>query len=287
MKTVEIVYRYGPGSPLARPRPVDSETARQRLQDGNRAFAALLDPAGDDNTAAQRIIHVDPRDMGMAPEAPSGPEQRPFAAVLGCSDARVPIELVFNEGPNDLFVIRVAGNSLGNEVLGSLRYAVEHLGGSLKIIAVVGHSNCGAVAAAVDVFLTPNRYLMLTSRSLRNILDPLLIVVRASAKRLREIHGPDVARRAGYRRALVETSVITNAALAAHDVQKELDRHEVGDIRAVYGVYRLESRQVWAPHRGRSQWTGLADPPDDLASFVEFGNAIVHSDQITSILGAD
>ena len=82
-----------------------------------------------------------------------GPKQRPFAAVLGCSDARVPIELIFNEGPNDLFVIRVAGNGLGSEVLGSLKYAVEHLGGSMKIVAVLGHSGCGAVSSAVDVYL--------------------------------------------------------------------------------------------------------------------------------------
>ena len=76
-------------------------------------------------------------------------------AVLGCSDARVPIELIFKEGPNDLFVVRVAGNGLGSEVLGSLKYAVEHLGGSLRIIVVLGHSGCGAVSEAVDAFLEP------------------------------------------------------------------------------------------------------------------------------------
>jgi Carbonic anhydrase len=75
---------------------------------------------------------VDPRDLGLAPNAPGAPRQRPYAAVLGCSDARVPIELIFNERPNDLFVVRVAGNGLGSEVLGSLKYAVDHLGGSLK-----------------------------------------------------------------------------------------------------------------------------------------------------------
>ena len=87
---------------------------------------------------------------------------------------RVPIELIFNEGPNDLFVVRVAGNGLGSEVLGSLKDAVEHLGGSLKIVVILGHSGCGAVSAAVDVFLEPKRYLSLaTSHSLRGILDRL------------------------------------------------------------------------------------------------------------------
>ena len=75
--------------------------------------------------------------------------------MLGCSDARVPIELIFNEGPNDLFVVRVAGNGLGGEVFGSLSYAVEHLGGSLKLVVVLGHSGCGAVSAAVDAVLNP------------------------------------------------------------------------------------------------------------------------------------
>ena len=70
-------------------------------------------------------------------------KQRPFAAILGCSDARVPVELIFNEGPNDLFVIRVAGNGLGTEVLGSLKYAVENLGGSLSL------SWCWVIAAVV------------------------------------------------------------------------------------------------------------------------------------------
>ena len=115
---------------------------------------------------AQRVIPVDPRDLGLAPNAPGAPRQRPYAAVLGCSDARVPIELIFNEGPNDLFVVRVAGNGLGSEVLGSLKYAVDHLGGSLKLIVVLGHSGCGAVSAAVDAFLDPKTYLSFAAQAL-------------------------------------------------------------------------------------------------------------------------
>ena len=86
--------------------------------------------------------------------------------------------------------MRVAGNGLGSEVLGSLKYAVEHLGGSLKIIVVLGHSGCGAVSAAVDVFLEPKQYLPLaTSHALRTILDRLLVVVQASAKKMQETFG--------------------------------------------------------------------------------------------------
>ena len=101
-----------------------------------------------------------------------------FAAILGCSDARVPIELIFNEGPNNLFVIRVAGNGLGSEVLGSLKYAIENLSSSLKLIVVMGHSGCGAVQAAADAFLSPSDYLLLaTKHSLRNMLDQMLVVI--------------------------------------------------------------------------------------------------------------
>lgn len=287
MKSVEIIYRYGAQTEPLRPRPADSDAARRRLDEGNHAFAALLDSMAGDEAIGRRVIHVDPRDFGLAGGARESPKQRPFAAVLGCSDARVPIELIFNEGPNDLFVIRVAGNGLGSEVLGSLKYAAEHLGGSIKIIAVLGHSGCGAVSAAVDIVLDPKRYLELaTSHSLRGILDRILVVVQASAKRMYELFGPDVVNYPGYRAALIEASIVVNAALAAYTVDKELKSQEFGDIKAVYGVYVVESREVWAPHRGTAMWSGLADPPIDPESFAELGNAVLHSNRISSILKA-
>ena len=287
MKSVEIIYRYGAQTEPARPRPANSGAARQRLDEGNHAFATLLDSMAGDEAVARRVIQVDPRDFGLGGGVGESPKQRPFAAVLGCSDARVPIELIFNEGPNDLFVIRVAGNGLGSEVLGSLKYAVEHLGGSIKIIAVLGHSGCGAVSAAVDIFLDPKRYLELaTSHSLRSILDRILVVVQASAMRMHEMFGPDVVHYPGYRTALIEASIVVNAALAAYTVDKELKTQACGEIKAVYGVYIVESREVWAPHRGTAMWTGLADPPADIESFAELGNAVLHSDRISSILKA-
>jgi carbonic anhydrase len=288
MKSVEIIYRYGAQTEPLRPRPDDSDAARQRLNEGNRAFAALLDSIAGDEAIVRRVIQVDPRDFGLAGGVRESPKQRPFAAVLGCSDARVPIELIFNEGPNDLFVVRVAGNGLGSEVLGSLKYAVEHLGGSIKIIAVLGHSGCGAVSAAVDIFLEPRRYLELaTSHSLRGIVDRILVVVQASAIRMQELFGPDVVHYPGYRSALIEASIVVNAALAAYTVDQELKSQEFSGINAVYGVYVVESREVWAPHRGTAIWTGLADPPTDLESFAELGNIVLHSNRISMILKAE
>ena len=98
-------------------------------------------------------------------------------------------------------------------MLGSLRYAVEHLGDSLKLVVVLGHSGCGAVSAAVDVFLNPGGYLSFVDRhSLREVLDRLLMVVRASARKLEAAFGPRVSQRKGYRHALIEASIVTNAA---------------------------------------------------------------------------
>jgi carbonic anhydrase len=155
MRTVEITYRYGVPSVVASARPLDAAAACTRLSEGNQAFAALMRASGGEGEAARCLVEVDSRDLGLELRGHEVPTQHPFAAVLGCSDARVPIELIFNEGPNDLFVVRVAGNGLGSDALGSLRYAIEHLRHSLRLIVVLGHSGCGAVSAAVDAFLEP------------------------------------------------------------------------------------------------------------------------------------
>src|SRR4051812_47389233 len=101
MTIVDITYRYGAQGDLARPRPVDSNAARHRLNEGSEAFAVLSGGSAGESGKVSRVIHVDSHDLGLMGDT-AGPKQRPFAAVLGCSDARVPIELIFNEGPNDL-----------------------------------------------------------------------------------------------------------------------------------------------------------------------------------------
>jgi carbonic anhydrase len=282
VKIIDIVYRYDGTDAAVRPRPSDAEGARARLQDGSQSIGALLGDPAEGDGIARRVIPLDPRDLGLAPGVIGAPVQRPYAAVLGCSDARVPIELIFNEGPNDLFVVRVAGNGLGPEVLGSLKYAIDHLGGSLKLIVVLGHSKCGAVSAAVDAFLDPQTYLAFAAKhALRSILDRLLVVVNASAIRMIGTFGADVVRRPGYRAALIEVAVVSNAALAAYTLQQEIG---AGDIRAVYGVYLLGGRQVWAPRAGSSECAGLAYPPADLASFGSFADTVLATERIARLL---
>ena len=281
MKIVEVIYRYGGSDSVLRPRPADAYSAQLRLNEGNRAFAALLGGLTEDNGSAHRIVEVDPQDLGLI-SAEGAPRQRPFAAVLGCSDARVPIELIFNEGPNDLFVVRVAGNGLGDDVLGSLRYAVQHLQGSLRLVVVLGHSGCGALSAAVDAFLDPAGYLsLITNYSLRSILDRQLIAVQAAARRFVDVFGNEVTKRKRYREALIEASIVTNAALIAYAVQQELrdlNRHE---LRVVYGVYLLQTHEVWTPY---GKTVGLTEPPAEPGGFAKFGEAVLRSDRISSLL---
>ena len=285
MKIVEITYRYDGSNAATRPRPGDADAARDRLDEGTRTIAELFGSSGDGSGTARRVIPVDPRDLGLADGAPGQPAQRPYAAVLGCSDARVPIELIFNEGPNDLFVVRVAGNGLGGEVLGSLKYAVDNLSDGLKLIVVLGHSGCGAVSAAVDVFLNPKTYLSLAAKhSLRGILDRLLVVVNAGAIRLAATFGPEVTQRRGYREALIEVAIVSNAALAAYTVQQEIGSMDPNGLRAAYGVYLLDARQIWAPRSGSAKCDGLAYPPSDSDAFGEFADALVRSDRIAALL---
>jgi len=286
VKTVDVIYRYEAQESPARPLPDDSATAMSRLDDGNSAFAALLDRVQDESGHVQHVIPVEPLDIGISSGSAVAPKHRPFAAVVGCADARAPVELVFNEGPNDLFVIRVAGNGPGSDVLGSLKYAVEHLG-SLRLIVVLGHSGCGALTAAVDLFLNPGDYLALADKpSLRAMLDRMLLVVQTCANKLLTTFGPQLAKSAGYRRALIEASIVTNAALSAYSIQQELGIDQNAALQVVYGVYLLETHTVWVPRRGSATGTGLAAAPKGLAGFVELGDALVQSERMVSLVQA-
>lgn len=94
----------------------------------------------------------------------------------------------------------------------------------------------------------------------------------------------DVTRNSGYRQALIESSIVTNAALSAYSIQQEFVAHDLPELQAVYGVYLLDTREVWAPHPGNIKGGGLAAAPHDLAGFADLGNAVVQSDRIAAYL---
>lgn len=107
------------------------------------ALAALL--AGNIRFMDENKLHPN---SGLDRVLETSPHQEPFAAIIGCSDSRVPVELIFDQGVGDIFVIRTAGNNVGNDmVMGSVEYAVDHLG--VKVLLVLGHGACGGVTSAI------------------------------------------------------------------------------------------------------------------------------------------
>ena len=127
-----------PPKPGAAPPPnaIPPADALKRLLEGNARYVA--------NTPREKDFSA-----GRAARAQA---QYPFAAILSCADSRVAPELAFDEGPGDLFVVRVAGNFVNPDLLASLEYGVQFLG--VPFIFVLGHSNCGAIDAAIKVLKT-------------------------------------------------------------------------------------------------------------------------------------
>lgn len=109
--------------------------ALERLREGNRRFAAN-ELTIDINDAVRRNLAAG---------------QKPFAVILGCSDSRVPVELVFDQGIGDLFVIRIAGNIAQPSQIGSVEFAAQSFG--TPLVVVLGHTRCGAIAATLDQLL--------------------------------------------------------------------------------------------------------------------------------------
>jgi carbonic anhydrase len=124
--------------------------ALERLREGNLRFVAGLKEASVGQTRRRALTD----------------SQAPFAVILGCSDSRVPAEIVFDQGLGDLFVIRVAGNIVAPSQIGSVEFAVERY--DTRLVVVLGHSSCGAVQATIDELRRPSED---QSRNLHAIVD--------------------------------------------------------------------------------------------------------------------
>jgi carbonic anhydrase len=134
--------------------------ALARLRDGNRRFVA----------------HIQNRQatLGQGRQFELTTQKRPFAIVLGCSDARVPVEIVFDQGLGDLFVIRVAGNIVAPSQVGSVEFAASRFG--TRLVVVLGHLDCGAIAATIEEL---QQRAETQSRNLRSIVDRVRPAVEA------------------------------------------------------------------------------------------------------------
>jgi len=131
---------------------ISARDALEQLRQGNLRFAANV--RGSDAYLSQ----------ARRAELPT--VQEPIAIILGCSDARVPAEIVFDQGLGDLFVIRVAGNIVAPSQVGSVEFAAERFG--TRLVVVLGHSGCGAILATLDQLQRPTEH---QSPNLRSIVD--------------------------------------------------------------------------------------------------------------------
>jgi carbonic anhydrase len=190
-----------------------------RLREGNHRFVA------NESTSTNAL--------NLARRAALIAGQEPFAIVLGCSDSRVPAELVFDQGLGDLFVIRVAGNIVAPSQIGSIEFAAERFG--TRLVVVMGHSQCGAVMATLEEMLggatTPSRNL----RSIVNRVRPSLEAMVA-------------ARGQVALESLMGEAVRANVRAAANQIRhgsEILERHVSTEGLLVVGAeYSLESGVV-------------------------------------------
>jgi carbonic anhydrase len=198
---------------------ISAREALTRLQDGNRRFTASLRDSNGflSGTGRPQLIQT----------------QEPIAIILGCSDARVPAEIVFDQGLGDLFVIRVAGNIVAPSQVGSVEFAAARFG--TRLVVVMGHSRCGAITAALEELQRPGET---QSPNLRSIVDR----VRPSVETLLET---DLKR---DRDKLIDQAVRLNVRASANHLRhgstilEQLIRED--GLLVVGAEYSLETGEV-------------------------------------------
>ncbi len=195
------------------------EQALQELMDGNQRFREGFTWRGLRSAWQDREEMLD--------------NQRPFAAILGCADSRVPAEIIFDQGLGDLFVVRIAGNIAAPSQIGSLEYAVDEL--DVQLIVVLGHSHCGAVGTALDHRWNKSGML---SPNLKAIVDR---VNPAVEKTLAWCDTSD-------RRKLVAATVEENVYHATRQIRSDSglirEMEQAGQVVLVPAYYELASGTV-------------------------------------------
>jgi carbonic anhydrase len=195
---------------------ITSREALQRLQDGNGRFVTNV-------RGADTFLH------SRRPELTS--EQEPFAIILGCSDARVPAEIVFDQGLGDLFVIRVAGNIVAPSQVGSVEFAASRFG--TPLVVVLGHTDCGAVMATLEDVKSGASQ----SPNLRSIVDR----IRPAVERVMASESSD---HAGVMRLAVRANVRASADHLRHGSPLLEQLIDEGRLLVVGAEYSLETGEV-------------------------------------------
>lgn len=198
---------------------IDADEAIQRLKEGNQRFVQGV-----------RSIDAIARQVNRS-DLVGG--QEPFAIILGCSDSRVPAEIIFDQSLGDLFVIRVAGNIVAPSQVGSVEFAADQFGTAL--VVVLGHSNCGAVTATINALQKPSQ---------ENSVNVLSIVnrIRPAVEPLFETELRDNPEK------LLETSIHANILAATnhltHGSQILEQMVQQGKLKIVGAEYSLETGEV-------------------------------------------
>lgn len=191
--------------------------AYQRLVEGNRRFL---------DGSARRVAPAFQPDLAVRP-------QRPFAIVLGCSDSRMPVEHLFDQGFGDLFVVRVAGNIVAPSIVGSIEFAAAEFG--TRLVVVLGHTGCGAIAATVRSIETGNGP---ESRNIRSITDRISPHIEAM------VHSAKVSTDAALMREWMRVNVRASADHLRHGSQLLEELVLAGRVTVVGAEYELETGQV-------------------------------------------
>lgn len=199
------------------PPAVPPELALSRLAEGNRRFLER------DGTLERRTF---------CPEL-AARDQRPFAIVLGCSDSRTPVEILFDQGFGDLFVVRVAGNIVAPSIIGSIEYAAMQFG--TRLVVVLGHTRCGAIAATITAVTTGDNP---ESHHIRSITDRIAPHIEAI------VHTPSAGTDARVWRECMRANVRASADHLRHG-SRLIEDLVLSERLAVVGAeYDLETGRV-------------------------------------------
>lgn len=199
---------------------ISAQEALQRLQTGNQQFVDSLEHNSDSP------VHQVPRPKLVA-------VQEPIAVILGCSDARVPAEIVFNQQLGELFVIRVAGNIVAPSLTGSVEFAVEAFG--TPLVVVMGHTQCGAVAATYDALTGAGKADTKNLQSIVNRVRPAMQGLLETDLR----HDPQA-----LKRQAVRNNVRISANQLRNSTQLLEGKIQGGELLIVGAEYSLETGKV-------------------------------------------
>lgn len=212
---------------------LSADEALKMLKDGNARFMEGK-PTHPHQDAARRALTA-------------GQGQHPVATVLSCSDSRAPVELIFDQGIGDIFVVRVAGNVAATDEIGSMEYAVDHLG--TPVVVILGHSQCGAVTAVVEGAKLPGS------------IGPLVAPIKPAVNKAKE-ENPGAAGE-----ALIAAAIKSNIFQAIEDfLQKSpavKGKVKAGKVKVVGAFYELDTGKVqWlGPHPNQEKLLGGKTKP--------------------------